>query len=122
MAPRSLITSLAFAIITLMVQGSNAQAWAQFCDDNACSVNCGESVDVNDVGCLTEYGRNSVLFHGASDSESQEVHLIWSPDDACSCQNDCVSDIVGWGTENGCFDMNGHQGASSQYSLAYNTT
>lgn len=37
-----------------------ADSYANFFDDQSCSVNSGEGVDMNNNGCLNEYGRGSV--------------------------------------------------------------
>ena len=104
MAPKSLISSLALSI-GIWISGTHASGWAQFCDDNACGVNCGESVSLDDPGCLAESGRNSILFHGTGE-EFQYVNLIWSPDGACSCQNDCIANVLD-GVGDGCLNLNG---------------
>lgn len=56
-----------------------------------CSEGCGISVNVNDPGCLTEFGRGSILFHG---DNVADVSLIASPGSTCDCQNYCEDDIV----------------------------
>ncbi|KAI6084401.1 hypothetical protein F4821DRAFT_280034 [Hypoxylon rubiginosum] len=62
--------------------------WAQFCDDMDCHYNCGESVSLDDSGCLSnEDGRQSVLFHG---DDNQDYSLVFSPGADCNCQNDCA--------------------------------
>lgn len=44
----------------------------QFCDDTACSVNCGNWIEPNSAGCATgESGRQSVLFKGTGSSTWQ---------------------------------------------------
>ena len=37
--------------------------YAQFCDDENCTENCGASVSVDIPGCLVESGRGSIKFH-----------------------------------------------------------
>ena len=76
-----------FALVG-MTQFAYATTYAQFCDDQECSVNCGESVSTDNPGCLSESGRGSIKFH---DINIQEVNLVSSPDSACSCQNNCNS-------------------------------
>lgn len=52
--------------------------WAQFCDDDACSVNCGIAVDVENTGCLAnEYNRGSVRFHGQSGQHYYVRLVAW---------------------------------------------
>ncbi|KAI1205633.1 uncharacterized protein F4807DRAFT_464514 [Annulohypoxylon truncatum] len=62
--------------------------WAQFCDDDACTQGCGESVRVSNPGCLNESGRKSILFHG---SAGGDYALVVSPSGNCPCQNTCSS-------------------------------
>src|ERR1700761_7109601 len=79
----------------LMAAGTNAEVWAQFCDDTSCSENCGEAVSVNDAGCLAESGRKSIMFYeGGGVVNSQAVALLFSPDDTCSCQMACTDDLI----------------------------
>ncbi|KAI1764251.1 hypothetical protein GGR53DRAFT_466519 [Hypoxylon sp. FL1150] len=83
--------------------------WASFCEDTACSVNCGASVDVGNPGCLSpERNRKSIAFHG---SNFPGHYLVFSPGVNCNCQNDCI-DIAGSGTPS-CMDISGNAGASS---------
>ena len=109
MARRSLITGLiaAVAAFAVLPRGANATAWAQFCDDTACSVNCGDSVSLDNPGCLAESGRHSILFHGV---DYQDVELIFSPGSTCDCQNDCIGNLIDstGGTTYGCLDLTGH--------------
>ncbi|KAI0139502.1 hypothetical protein F4776DRAFT_591889 [Hypoxylon sp. NC0597] len=75
-----------------------AKGWARFCDDTACSDNCGEWVSTSNPGCLQESGRKSIQF-----KELWE-NLVFSPDDKCSCQTECVS-TPGSGPKSGCQDI-----------------
>jgi hypothetical protein len=58
----------------------SATTYAQFCDDTACTANCGISVSVDNPGCLNESGRHSIKFH---DSNIQDVRLVFSPSPDC---------------------------------------
>ena len=80
---------IAFAV----ARGAHAQVWAQFCDDGACTVNCGESVDTDNPGCLNEVGRNSIYFHGEFNNRDSNS-LVFSPTSDCPCQNECLDGIV----------------------------
>lgn len=56
-----------FAIFVSAIFGAalSDALWAEFCDDFECNVNCGESVHIEDPGCLANEGnRHSVKFHG----------------------------------------------------------
>ncbi|KAI1386751.1 uncharacterized protein F4822DRAFT_431619 [Hypoxylon trugodes] len=78
-------------------------SWAQFCDDTACSVNCGTSVDLGNAGCLAhEGGRKSFKLHG---SNFIGAYLVHSPGEECDCQNDCT-EISGTGAPS-CVDISG---------------
>ena len=98
------------AVTTLaLFQGTYGTIWAQFCDDNACSVNCGASVAVNNPGCLDEYGRGSIAFHGDIDLY---YSLVMSPGPDCPCQDECIEGIVYGGVPD-CYDLAGHTSAES---------
>ncbi|KAI1411857.1 hypothetical protein F5Y13DRAFT_190860 [Hypoxylon sp. FL1857] len=75
-----------------------ATGWARFCDDQACSSNCGEWVSTSNPGCLKEYGRKSIFF-----KELWE-NLVFSPGDECNCQTECVT-VPGGGPKSGCQDI-----------------
>ncbi|KAI1379618.1 hypothetical protein F4677DRAFT_442593 [Hypoxylon crocopeplum] len=80
-----------------------ARIWVQFCDDTACSQNCGLSVSINDPGCLAnEWGRRSLKLHG---SDFLGAYLVHSPDAGCGCQIDCT-DLPGAGAPT-CIDISG---------------
>lgn len=80
--------------------------YAQFCDDTKCSQNCGESVSVDNPGCLAETGRNGIFFHG----NGEQKNLVVSPDNACSCQQDCLEGIS---NEGSCVDISSQSSAQS---------
>jgi hypothetical protein len=61
MHPKPLIAGIAFASC-MLIAGTDASAFASFCDDNACSVDCGEPVSLDNPRCLGESGRNCILF------------------------------------------------------------
>jgi hypothetical protein len=42
---------------------AQATTYAQFCNDDSCTDGCGESVSVDNPGCLNESGRRSIKFH-----------------------------------------------------------
>ncbi|KAL7627951.1 hypothetical protein AAE478_002147 [Parahypoxylon ruwenzoriense] len=92
------------AIALLLAAGPHLGAckiWAQFCDDTSCTENCGQSVSVNDPGCLAaEYSRGSVKLHG---SDFLGAYLVHSPDARCGCQADCTA-IPGTGGPE-CIDL-----------------
>jgi hypothetical protein len=115
----------------------SATTYAQFCDDTACTENCGISVSTDNPGCLNESGRHSIKFH---DSNIQDVRLVFSPEPNCKrdhsrlfrlcerssadsivlkgpCQSECV-DVVGCGEGvcgalYECYDLTGHHDAQS---------
>ncbi|KAI1093114.1 hypothetical protein F5B19DRAFT_174520 [Rostrohypoxylon terebratum] len=94
------------AILTPLVASN---VWAQFCDDNACSVNCGTSLSVSNPSCVeNEIGRKSVKVHGNNFIGS---YLVNSPDGGCSCQNDCTA-IPGTGLP-ACIDLTKKKTAQS---------
>ncbi|KAI0172172.1 hypothetical protein GGR52DRAFT_573315 [Hypoxylon sp. FL1284] len=73
------------AVFAALVSGN---IWAQFCDDTACTKNCGISVDVQNPNCITHEGnRKSVTFH---QRDIQAYYLVFSPGPDCDCQNDCL--------------------------------
>ncbi|KAI8965572.1 hypothetical protein F5Y11DRAFT_344448 [Daldinia sp. FL1419] len=84
----SIVKAAVFLTGTVNVQFATGKIWAQFCDDTACTENCGISVDVNDSHCLKGEGpRKSIKFHG---SDFVGTYLVHSPDDSCGCQQDCT--------------------------------
>ncbi|KAI2469563.1 hypothetical protein F4781DRAFT_214817 [Annulohypoxylon bovei var. microspora] len=87
-------------------ENTQADYWAQFCDDTACSQGCGESVSVSDPGCLNESGRKSILFHGTADND---YALVVSPSGNCPCQNTCSSVPSG----STCWDISGYSADQS---------
>ena len=115
--PKKLTMSLRILTLALtafaLSRGASAQVWAQFCDDNACAINCGESVDVSNPGCLDESGRNSILFHEGDLGPTEEFSLVFSPEPGCNCQNECIDSIAGPNGVPGCYDLNGNQFATS---------
>ena len=114
-----------YAISTLFLAGASATMWGQFCDDTQCSINCGISVAIDNPGCLGEYNRNSVLFHDDELTEAGlglidplyvpevDFSLVLSPGSDCSCQVDCISNIVNTPEGPGCYDLTGHAYAES---------
>ncbi|KAK5169064.1 uncharacterized protein LTR77_006373 [Saxophila tyrrhenica] len=95
------------ALFGLVSNLALANTFAEFCNDDNCSEGCGLAVDTNNPGCLTQYGRRSVRFHGIN---SQDVSLIASPGDTCDCQNYCEDNIVSsvlhvFGENDGCFKL-----------------
>lgn len=62
-------------------------AWARFCDDTECSINCGEWVDLMNSGCLNERGRQSIKVK--SNGPDPMVGLVYSPGQDCNCQTEC---------------------------------
>ena len=87
--------------------------YATFYDDNACSVNPGIAVAIDNPGCLAnEFGRNSIYIQPGTDMLVADAALVWSPGSACDCQVDCS--IVNYnGGSDYCWNLNGHAGASS---------
>ncbi|KAI1460373.1 hypothetical protein F4805DRAFT_478833 [Annulohypoxylon moriforme] len=92
------VTFLIGAIFSGLTTGT---LWAQFCDDTACSVNCGVSVSISNPSCLgKQWDRKSVKVHGQNFIGS---YLVSSPDENCGCQNDCTS-VPGTGLP-ACLDL-----------------
>ncbi|KAI8088922.1 uncharacterized protein BX664DRAFT_331736 [Halteromyces radiatus] len=81
-----------FLALAMMIVGINADAWAQFCNDDNCSVGCGEWVAVGNPGCLGESGRKSVNFKGDS---PWHYALLYTPvgNSQCGCQFACDPDV-----------------------------
>ncbi|KAJ7495087.1 hypothetical protein FB451DRAFT_1013904, partial [Mycena latifolia] len=94
--------------------------WAQFCNDKSCSEGCGESVALDNPGCLNENGRQSIMFHGDTSSLSRFA-LVVSPSGNCPCQDTCrvlsdtqCLDISAFGGKDQSFRFNGaSQGGGS---------
>lgn len=109
----SIITSSIVGLLTF-TNAAYATTYAQFCDDTDCSQNCGESVSVNNPGCLKEANRHWIKFHGTN---AQQASLVLSPGDDCACQNECINEIVAGSTVinvgPGCYSLSGHSGAYS---------
>ncbi|KAI1776626.1 hypothetical protein F4818DRAFT_411254 [Hypoxylon cercidicola] len=76
------------AMLGTLVSAGSAGMWAQFCDDAACSENCGIPVDIYNPSCLShEGGRHSIKMHG---DNWPDHFLVSSPGTDCNCQNDCI--------------------------------
>lgn len=87
-----------YAAATLaLTQTVFSSGWAQFCDDDNCSVNCGISVSANNPGCLEEPGRKSVKLHGTDNPFWSTVSLVITPHDSCSCQSQCMNNLASGG-------------------------
>ncbi|KAI0841195.1 hypothetical protein F5Y06DRAFT_293683 [Hypoxylon sp. FL0890] len=108
-ATYSITKASVFLIGTVFSRIATGTIWAQFCDDTACSVNCGLAVSVNNPACLArEWGRNSIKLHG---SDFIGAYLVHSPGLNCDCQNDCTA-IPGMGTPT-CMDISKNPPAKS---------
>ncbi|RKU43193.1 hypothetical protein DL546_005416 [Coniochaeta pulveracea] len=84
-----------------------ARGYATFYDDHHCQTNGGTAVSMANPGCLAnEYNRNSIYIQSPCIGDPS---MVWSPGNNCNCQNDCA--LVP--TNQGCWDLNGHRGASS---------
>lgn len=104
----------ALAIDTTTLKPRDADIYATFYNDNACTQGAGQAVDITNPGCLAnEYGRNSIYFQ--SGFYAPQTALLWSPGNTCDCQNNCVqvSDLPGWGSDGFCYNMNGNPFATS---------
>ncbi|KAF1823077.1 uncharacterized protein K489DRAFT_401585 [Dissoconium aciculare CBS 342.82] len=91
----------------------SATTYANFCNDENCSDGCGISVSVDNPGCLNESGRKSVSFHG---SNIQEARLVFSPEQNCNCQQNCVQVVyAGEGQAGGpaCMSLDGYKESQS---------
>ncbi|KAI0157269.1 hypothetical protein GGR57DRAFT_500888 [Xylariaceae sp. FL1272] len=91
--------------------------WAQFCDDDSCSVGCGRSVDMGNPGCLNQARRNrkSIKMHGPHQNEDfGEVQMVVTPvgKPQCSCQSECVRMPV---YHKGCLNITGYSGDSFRF-------
>lgn len=80
--------STTFAGLPDYLQQRNTADAPFFQDDAACSVNCGEWVDLMNPGCLNEVNRLSV--HVKSNGPDPLVGLVYSPTPDCPCQSECV--------------------------------
>lgn len=76
---------LAFVVLGLFANSAIAgTGWAQFCNDDNCSEGCGAKIDLENPGCLNQYGRKSIKFSGII---AQDTNLVASPNPGCDCQN-----------------------------------
>ena len=100
------LSKLLLAALTLRL--TSAQ-WVQFCDDTACSSNCGEAVDITNPGCLNEVGRNSLYYQGGT---WEDVSLVVSPGSDCDCQDSCFA-TFSTDTAPGCYALENVGGAQS---------
>jgi hypothetical protein len=105
-------TTIVIGVIAAFFGVAQATTYAQFCNDNACNDGCGESVSVDNPGCLNENGRQSIKFHVRSSRDAcrymicdadtfqiqdlnlAQVSLVFSPTPNCPCQNYCVDNIL----------------------------
>jgi hypothetical protein len=103
------------AILAIFAGHVGATTYAQFCNDDNCSVGCGTSVSVDNPGCLVQRGRRSVKFHGANLAKAV---LVSSPGADCGCQNYCydgvVTAVVGAGA-NTCVHLTGPSAESFRF-------
>ncbi|CAN8097300.1 unnamed protein product [Discula destructiva] len=96
----SVVAMAAMVILPVIAQVTNAMpsevpanisnkftAWAQFCDDTDCSVDCGEWIDMTNSGCVNERGRQSI--HVKTNGPNPMVGLVYSPGQDCNCQTEC---------------------------------
>ena len=82
---------LSFMVLGLFANSALAgTGWAQFCNDDNCSEGCGAKVDIENPGCLNQYGRKSVKFSGII---GQDTNLVASPNPGCDCQNYCEETV-----------------------------
>jgi hypothetical protein len=77
-------TTIILGAIAAFFGVAQATTYAQFCNDDSCNDGCGESVSVDNPGCLNENGRRSIKFH---DLNFAQVSLVFSPTPNCPCQN-----------------------------------
>lgn len=63
--------------------------WVKFCNDDNCQVGCGIWVSAGNPGCLKERGRGSVYIK--NEPWGYNWGIVYSPDDSCSCQSECVN-------------------------------
>lgn len=76
-------------------------------------VSTGISVSVDNPGCLQEYGRGSIKFHGVN---FVDANLIYSPDDHCSCQSHCQRVVNDLDTANeACTPLTGPSSSSFRF-------
>ncbi|KAH7103120.1 hypothetical protein BKA62DRAFT_697295 [Auriculariales sp. MPI-PUGE-AT-0066] len=92
-----LFTVVAFAAIMVQAASVNLtellkrDSFANFFDDENCSVNGGIGVSIDNDGCLGERGRKSVYIpnNGFGSSPINAYCLVKTRDsDACNCQNE----------------------------------
>ncbi|OTA99778.1 hypothetical protein M426DRAFT_27175 [Hypoxylon sp. CI-4A] len=109
MHPNLKTTLLVLATALTLTPPASGMIWARFCDDEQCTQNCGQSVSVDNPGCLgREWGRRSVALHG---EDFIGAYLVHSPDEGCGCQNDCTA-VAGMGTPT-CVDISQKAAARS---------
>ncbi|CAO1639458.1 unnamed protein product [Sympodiomycopsis kandeliae] len=63
--------------------------YAQFCDDQYCTKNCGIAVCTTNPGCLNENGRKTI--RAVYGNVNNAAKLVVSPTPDCPCQKDCVA-------------------------------
>ncbi|KZO93057.1 hypothetical protein CALVIDRAFT_566782 [Calocera viscosa TUFC12733] len=86
-------TTAATAVFALIVGSAipaKADFYANFFNDNACSVGGGIGVDIRNTGCLGEAGRGSVYIPNTglgTTGDNQWCLVITSGDGSCTCQN-----------------------------------
>ncbi|KAI8633002.1 hypothetical protein F5Y19DRAFT_471261 [Xylariaceae sp. FL1651] len=80
---------------------ASAPFWAQYCSDDACSENCGTSLQISDPTCRFEYPRKSIRFHGAPYGA---YAIIISSAVGCPCQTACIG-ISKWGMSSNCLNI-----------------
>ncbi|KAI1764247.1 hypothetical protein GGR53DRAFT_466515 [Hypoxylon sp. FL1150] len=83
------------ALFASLVSG---ELWAQFCDDAACSENCGQSVSVSNDGCLA--------------NEGNRRSLSFSPSTNCGCQSACMTIVD---STPSCTDITSHIEPAQSY-------
>ena len=82
-----------------------AGGWAYFCDDAACSVNCGPWVSMSNPSCVKGLRKSFYT----KEIGIYDFRLVVSPNSECSCQSDCINGISA-SNEKSCRDISHAKG------------
>ncbi|GFZ42700.1 hypothetical protein JCM24511_00417 [Saitozyma sp. JCM 24511] len=93
-------SALGFALVA-MASLVKADFYANFFDDDNCSVNGGMGVDIRNTGCLGEAGRGSFYMPNDGLLVDNVYCLVMSDGDDCGCQSDSIEIIA----EGGCVQL-----------------
>ncbi|KAE8151148.1 hypothetical protein BDV25DRAFT_139131 [Aspergillus avenaceus] len=93
---------------------TQTQGWAYFCNDENCNEGCGQSVSINNPGCLNQSGRKSLKLKG--NIAWDKFALLSSPDQNCPCQDNCYAAFSGG--DDLCISLDNLPGSSYRFITA----